>query len=107
MGFPPITFKSGHAYENVIAAFDGDVMAACLHALPQQIWVGDKAQSVGFIAGVGTLPRYRMQGLAKELLRFAAQEGKERNDYALMLKPVDPQYYTGFGFVPYVVKNRF
>ncbi len=106
-GFSAYYFQKRTCFQNVIAAFDRDVMAACLHVLPQQIWVGDKAQSVGFIAGVGTLPRYRMQGLAKELLRFAAQEGKERNDYALMLKPVDPRYYTGFGFVPYVVKNRF
>lgn len=106
-GFSTYYFQKRTCYKNVIAAFDGDVMAACLHVLPQQIWVSGKAQPVGFVAGVGTLPGYRMQGLSKELLRFAAQEGKERNDYAMMLKPVDPRYYTGFGFVSYVVKNRF
>ena len=106
-GFSDYYFQKRTCPQNVIGAFDGDVMAACLHVLPQQICVGGRARPVGFIAGVGTLPQYRKQGLAKALLGFAAEEEKNRGSYALMLKPADPRYYTGFGFRPYVVKDRF
>jgi len=94
-------FEQRTRKENVLAAFDGDRMVADLHILPKKIRFGGVEKNIAFIAGVGTHPEYRMQGIAGTLLQAAEPIMLSQGYSAAMLHPFSFAFYQKFGYEPF------
>lgn len=73
-------------------------IVSMLHIIPMKIRTVSSIIDVGFIAGVATSPLYRKRGFANKLLDFAVEIAQKKGYSALILSPVDEQFYLNAGF---------
>jgi predicted acetyltransferase len=84
--------------QDVYSIFEGDTLAAKLHLLSLEIWLGNEKFPMGGIAGVSTYPEYRRKGHVRSLLTHSLEEMKNKGEYISMLHPFDIQFYRKFGW---------
>lgn len=91
-------FEKRSCRKNVVAAFINGKMAGALHILPKELCFGTVRKRTALIAGVGTLPEFRMQGVAAGLLRAAEPIALENGCSAAILQPFSFDFYRKFGY---------
>jgi predicted acetyltransferase len=84
--------------QDVYCIFDGDTLAAKLHLLSLEIWMGKEKFPMGGIAGVATYPEYRRKGHVRSLLTRSLVEMKNKGEFLSMLHPFDIHFYRKFGW---------
>ena len=91
-------FDRVYKSENTIAVFEGETVAANLQIFMYDINFCGKKCSVGYIAGVATLPEYRGRGYVKKLMHEAMRELYKRGAVFALLIPFRFEFYKPFGF---------
>lgn len=91
-------FEKRSCPENVLAAFYGERMVADLHIIPKTAKFFGVEKKIAFIAGVGTHPEFRMQGIAAKLLQAAEPLMLQAGYLAAMLHPFLFAFYEKFGY---------
>jgi predicted acetyltransferase len=66
--------------QDVYCIFEGDTLAAKLHLLSLEIWLGNEKFPMGGIAGVSTYPEYRRKGYVRSLLTHSLEEMKNKGE---------------------------
>lgn len=84
--------------QDVYCIFNDDALAAKLHLLSLEIWLGKTKFSMGGIAGVATYPEYRRKGFVRSLLSHSLEEMKNKGQSLSMLHPFDIEFYRKFGW---------
>ncbi|MEN6471717.1 MAG: GNAT family N-acetyltransferase [Clostridiaceae bacterium] len=90
--------------EWILGAFSGEKLIGTVHMLPHTVTFFGVEKSVGFVAGVATLPEERGRGVAGNMLNASFEIMRERGFSATMLKPFSQglaRYYEGFGYKPF------
>ncbi|WP_421384410.1 GNAT family N-acetyltransferase [Bacillus salacetis] len=73
-------------------------LAAKLHLLSLDVYMGEREFKMGGIAGVATYPEYRRKGFVKELLTFTLKRMKEKGQTISMLHPFSIAFYRKYGW---------
>lgn len=73
--------------ENIVNVVDDGVVASSLTLFPCTISNGNDKYNIGYIFSVGTLEKYRLHGLATDLLEWTADYAKQQGLAALTLVP--------------------
>ncbi|MCA1053383.1 GNAT family N-acetyltransferase [Rossellomorea aquimaris] len=84
--------------QQVYCIFDRESLAAKLHLLSLEVWIGDWKVNMGGIAGVATYPEYRRRGYVKSLITHALKEMKDGGQVISMLHPFEISFYRKFGY---------
>ncbi|TCP52773.1 putative N-acetyltransferase YhbS [Tumebacillus sp. BK434] len=82
----------------IVAEDDGRFVSMC-SLLPKRLRFAGKELMTAVLSPVGTLPGYRGQGLAEQVISFALERAKEKG-YALSHVLGHPTYYPRVGYVP-------
>ena len=85
-------------YHEVYGVIDEGEIAAKLHLLPFEIFVGQKKWKMGGIAGIATYPEYRRQGYVREMLQFSLEKMREDGYSISMLHPFSVSFYRKYGW---------
>lgn len=83
---------------DVYGIFDQGRLAAKLHIIPFEIYLGQMKLKMGGIAGVATYPEYRRKGYAKELLLYSLQVMRDAGTSLSMLNPFSFPFYRKLGW---------
>lgn len=75
-----------------------DQLAAKLHLLSLNVFLGEKEFKMGGIAGVATYPEYRRKGYVEELLTYSLQRMREKGQTISMLHPFSFAFYRKYGW---------
>ncbi|EDL64720.1 GNAT family N-acetyltransferase [Bacillus sp. SG-1] len=75
-----------------------DQLAAKLHLLSLNVFLGEKEFKMGGIAGVATYPEYRRKGYVKELLTYSLKRMREKGQTISMLHPFSFAFYRKYGW---------
>ncbi len=84
--------------QDVYCIFNDDALAAKLHLLTLEIWLGKSKYPMGGIAGVATYPEYRRKGYVRSLISHSLVEMKNKGQSLSMLHPFEIQFYRKFGW---------
>ncbi|WP_395760506.1 GNAT family N-acetyltransferase [Bacillus sp. 3G2] len=87
--------KESHEIYGII---EGEDLAAKLHLIPFQIYIGKENFKMGGVAGVATYPEYRRSGYVKELLQHSLQTMKKDGYTVSMLHPFAVSFYRKYGW---------
>lgn len=90
--------------EWILGAFSGEKLIGTVHMLPHAVRFFGVEKSVGFVAGVATMPEERGRGVAGDMLNASFKIMRERGFSATMLKPFTQdlaRYYERFGYRPF------
>ncbi|MCD7034421.1 GNAT family N-acetyltransferase [Metabacillus sp. GX 13764] len=85
-------------HHELYGILDGDELAANMHFLPLEVFLGGKKMRMGGLAGVATYPEYRRQGHVREMLEFTLQKLKEEGYPLSMLHPFKVSFYRKYGW---------
>lgn len=77
---------------------DAHELISMLHINPIQFCFGGYIQTVNYIIGVATKPKYQGQGLMKRLMTHALKQLKEEGNSFVLLMTDKETYYDKFGF---------
>ncbi|MFB1051905.1 enhanced intracellular survival protein Eis [Paraliobacillus sp. JSM ZJ581] len=81
-----------------LGSFVDNQLAAKLHILPLQLFLGDEKLEFGGVAGVATWPEFRRTGHIHQLLMRSFAEMKEQGFTLSMLHPFLIKFYRKFGY---------
>ncbi|MDL4841293.1 GNAT family N-acetyltransferase [Aquibacillus rhizosphaerae] len=84
--------------QQVYGSFKEKHLAAKLHLLPMELYLGNDKIEFGGIAGVATWPEYRRQGHVDKLLRHSLTEMKQKSLSLSMLHPFSIGFYRKYGW---------
>ncbi|MGF2615517.1 GNAT family N-acetyltransferase [Rossellomorea vietnamensis] len=73
-------------------------LAAKLHLLSLNVFLGEKEFKMGGIAGVATYPEYRRKGMVHDLLTFTLERMREKGQTLSMLHPFSIAFYRKYGW---------
>lgn len=83
---------------HILGIFDKEQLAAKLHIIPFEIFLGSEKLEMGGVAGVATYPEYRRNGYVKALIMSALSYMKENGYSISMLYPFDVSFYRKYGW---------
>jgi predicted acetyltransferase len=92
--------------QDVYGIFQEDSLAAKLHLLSLEVWLGRVKYPMGGIAGVATYPEYRRNGFVRSLLLHALKEMNDKGQTISMLHPFDIHFYRKFGWEVFSYFNK-
>ncbi|XXM73398.1 GNAT family N-acetyltransferase [Lysinibacillus sphaericus] len=92
--------------QDVYGIFQKDALAAKLHLLSMEVWMGNGKYPMGGIAGVATYPEYRRNGFVRRLLSHALEVMNDKRQTISMLHPFDIQFYRKFGWEVFSYFNK-
>ena len=101
--FVDFYFEKKQQNENTLLYVKDDEIAASLQMLPYKMSYYKCSINTSYISGAMTMPRYRNQGLMKNLLIHAFREMRKRGDVLTTLIPQEPwliDYYKKMGYTP-------
>ena len=93
-----ITSLCQQGIDYIVAAYDGDYIAATASVIEFPTHLGDKWVRCGGIAGVATQPQYRRQKLINQLLTDCMQQLHKREVPLSALWPFDYEFYGAMGW---------
>ena len=105
-GYSDYYFRELTSPDYVFAAFDGEKMVSALHMIPYALSFEGIIKPCVMIAGVATVPEYRMCGIAGTLIRVVHENAGFLGAVAAVLKP-DADIYAGFGYVPFAYHSKY
>ncbi|CAH0345473.1 GNAT family N-acetyltransferase [Bacillus sp. CECT 9360] len=82
----------------LFGVLENDSVAAKLHLLSLEVFMGEKALKMGGIAGVATYPEHRRKGHVNELLSHSLQFMKDNGHSISMLHPFSVPFYRKYGW---------
>lgn len=85
-------------HHEVYGILEGDELAAKLHLLPLEVYLGEMKLKMGGIAGVATYPEYRRSGYVKEMLTYLLETMKKEGYSVSMLHPFSVPFYRKYGW---------
>ncbi|WP_243292103.1 GNAT family N-acetyltransferase [Bacillus sp. FJAT-47783] len=83
---------------HILSIFDQEQLAAKLHIIPFEIFLGKEKMNMGGVASVATYPEYRRNGYVKALIESALSYMKENGYSISMLHPFDVSFYRKYGW---------
>ncbi|WP_223702401.1 GNAT family N-acetyltransferase [Sutcliffiella deserti] len=86
--------KSHH----ISAIFEEKQLAAKLHLITFNVFIGHKKWKMGGIAGVATYPEYRRKGYVKDLMQHSLEHMKREGCHVSMLHPFKISFYRKYGW---------
>jgi predicted acetyltransferase len=97
---PEVTEREVSLYEPdwTLAAFVDGELQACVSSIPFELWLEGAAVPMGGVSSVATMPEYRRQGLAGELLRLTLERTHERRQPLSSLWTPHPALYRRYGW---------
>jgi predicted acetyltransferase len=81
----------------IIAQYRGEIIGTAT-IFPVQMWLSGVPLSVGAVAGVAVLPKYRQIGVAAKMMRFAIMKMFAEGDALSVLFPFSHKYYAKFHY---------
>lgn len=88
-------------YHELFGILDEQKLAAKLHLVPLEVYIGEQKYKMGGIAGVATYPEYRRKGYVKELLQHTLKTMKDEGYSMSMLHPFSVSFYRKYGWELY------
>lgn len=88
-------------------AFEDDQLMAQLTLLPLAIYINGRPIPMGGIAGVGTWPEYRRQGLVSKLLQHTLEIMRRDGQMISLLHPFEFDFYRKFGWEMFSEQRRY
>ncbi len=85
-------------HHHLFGVMDGEELAAKLHLLPLEVYLGEMKLKMGGIAGVATYPEYRRSGYVKEMLTYLLETMKKEGYSVSMLHPFSVPFYRKYGW---------
>jgi predicted acetyltransferase len=85
-------------HHQLFGIMEGEELAAKLHLLPLEVYLGEATLKMGGIAGVATYPEYRRSGYVKEMLTFLLETMKQEGYSVSMLHPFSVAFYRKYGW---------
>lgn len=85
-------------HHEVYGILEGQELAAKLHLLPLEVYLGEMKYKMGGIAGVATYPEHRRSGYVKEMLTYLLETMKEQGYSVSMLHPFSVAFYRKYGW---------
>ncbi|WP_141771825.1 GNAT family N-acetyltransferase [Rossellomorea aquimaris] len=92
--------------QDVYGIFQEGSLAAKLHLLSLEVWLGNVKYPLGGVAGVATYPEYRRNGFVRRLLSHALDEMNDKGQTISMLHPFDIHFYRKFGWEVFAYFNK-
>jgi predicted acetyltransferase len=88
--------------QTILGIKERETLAAKLHIIPLEIYMGNERYNMGGIASVSTYPEYRRNGYVRELLTESLSVMKDNNQTVSMLHPFQVEFYRKFGWELFV-----
>ncbi|TDL83009.1 GNAT family N-acetyltransferase [Peribacillus frigoritolerans] len=85
-------------HHQLFGILEGEELAAKLHLLPLEVYLGETKWKMGGIAGVATYPEYRRSGYVKEMITFLLEYMRKENFSVSMLHPFSVPFYRKYGW---------
>lgn len=92
-------FQSTYSRNKVLAAAEDGAIRGMIHLNPYLLKVGDVKRKLHYIVGVATDPKFRRQGIMREMLTKVMQDMADAGEVFTYLMPADVSYYEPFNFV--------
>ena len=92
--------------QQVYGIMDEDRLAAKLHLLPLEIYMGGRKLKMGGVAGVATYPEYRRSGYVKQLLLHSLVTMREQGMTLSMLHPFSVSFYRKYGWELFTDRHK-
>lgn len=86
-------------FTKIFGVCEDDVLVSCAYCLPATLYDGEKRFVSYYIYGVGTLPAYRGQGYAKDVLEYIRQAVACDVLFLYPAKPSLRTFYAGLGYL--------
>jgi predicted acetyltransferase len=83
---------------HLLGILDEEFLAAKLHIIPFDVYLGKEKIPMGGIAGVATYPEYRRRGYVRKMLQESLTFLKENGYLISMLHPFHVAFYRKFGW---------
>ncbi|MEH6851034.1 GNAT family N-acetyltransferase [Bacillus pseudomycoides] len=85
-------------YHQIFGILEEKELAAKLHLIPFEIFLGEEKFKMGGIAGVATYPEFRRNGYVKKLLTYVLETMKQDGYSVSMLHPFSVSFYRKYGW---------
>ncbi|OHR70111.1 acetyltransferase [Bacillus sp. HMSC76G11] len=85
-------------HHQLFGILEGEELAAKLHLLPLEVYLGETKWKMGGIAGVATYPEYRRSGYVKEMITFLLEYMRKESFSVSMLHPFSVPFYRKYGW---------
>ncbi len=85
-------------HHQLYGVFSGEELAAKLHLLPLEVYIGGQTVKMGGVAGVATYPEYRRSGFVREMLTDLLETMKNEGCTISMLHPFSVPFYRKYGW---------
>ena len=92
-------FENAYRPQHCLGVFNGRLLVAGLHMREHTFVWHEKKVKVMLVVGVGTLPAYRNQGLAKRVIAAAFEWMRGKGISVCVLYPAQDYFYERFDFV--------
>ncbi|MFD2681112.1 GNAT family N-acetyltransferase [Bacillus seohaeanensis] len=86
----------------ILGIKERETLAAKLHIIPLEVYMGNARYNMGGIASVSTYPEYRRKGYVRKLLAESLSVMKDNNQTVSMLHPFQVGFYRKFGWELFV-----
>jgi predicted acetyltransferase len=90
--------KTMEKHHELFGILEGEEVAAKLHLLPLEVYLGETKWKMGGIAGVATYPEYRRSGYVKEMITFLLEYMRKEGFSVSMLHPFSVPFYRKYGW---------
>ncbi|PGZ95502.1 GNAT family N-acetyltransferase [Bacillus pseudomycoides] len=85
-------------YHQIFGILEEKEIAAKLHLIPFEIFLGEEKFKMGGIAGVATYPEFRRNGYVKKLLKHVLETMRQDGYSVSMLHPFSVSFYRKYGW---------
>lgn len=85
-------------YHQIFGILEEKEIAAKLHLIPFEIFLGEEKFKMGGIAGVATYPEFRRNGYVKKLLKHVLKTMRQDGYSVSMLHPFSVSFYRKYGW---------
>lgn len=92
------TKKEEIAFHDIWGWMEEGKLAAKLHIIPLQCYIGNRVVEMGGINAVATWPEYRRKGIVKQLLQHSLKKMKEDGQVVSFLHPFSFGFYRKYGW---------
>ncbi|WP_242224184.1 enhanced intracellular survival protein Eis [Bacillus cereus group sp. BfR-BA-01380] len=89
-------------YHQIFGILEEKELAAKLHLIPFEIFLGEEKFKMGGIAGVATYPEFRRNGYVKKLLKYVLETMRQDGYSVSMLHPFSVSFYRKYGWELFV-----
>ncbi|MFY0758361.1 GNAT family N-acetyltransferase [Metabacillus dongyingensis] len=90
--------KTMEKHHELFGILEEKELAAKLHLLPLEVYLGETKWKMGGIAGVATYPEYRRSGYVKEMITFLLEYMRKEGFGVSMLHPFSVPFYRKYGW---------